>query len=135
MQALTLGEIALWAVAVAAALTGLRKVWPSVKAFGVFVSALSELPQFMADTRAHAATTTATLAAVKHEVLPNHGGSLRDVVDRGEAVTGGIVSDVAELKAEVKTLSEKLGKDHTRLAVLEERTQPRDAQGRFTKGE
>ncbi|MCS4275345.1 hypothetical protein M2390_000506 [Mycetocola sp. BIGb0189] len=142
MGALTIGEGVLWVVAVAATLAGLRKVWPSLKALGVFLNALSELPRFMAETRAHtasaeahAAATTASLAAVKHEVLPNHGGSMRDAVDRNESATGMLSERLASVEDSIKSITDKLGSDHTRIAVLEERTQPRDERGRFTKGE
>jgi hypothetical protein len=57
------------------------------------------------------------LSAIKHEVLPNNGGSLRDAVDRHGDV-------LAEVQA-------KLANDNTRIIDL----QDRDSRGRFTKKE
>lgn len=75
---LTLGAIvfaagAVWAV--------MKRVWPGLRKLVSFVEALGRLPTFMVDADENFATIKQSLAEVRHEVLPNNGGSLRDDFD------------------------------------------------------
>lgn len=74
--------------AVAAWVAGVRWVWPRLKATGQALAGLMELgtrADQLVGGLSRMADIEASLKAVKHEVLPNGGGSLRDAVSRTEA--------------------------------------------------
>ncbi|KRC52120.1 hypothetical protein ASE16_03470 [Leifsonia sp. Root227] len=113
-----------WVLAVAAVVAfigGAIKVIPSawrfVSRFVTTINSLADLPEFIDKTKDTLKAQDASLASIKHEVLPNNGGSLRDAVDRH----GEVLADVQA----------KLANDNTRIIEL----QARDAQGRFAKKE
>ncbi|WP_030147954.1 MULTISPECIES: hypothetical protein [Mycetocola] len=130
----TIAQAVLVAGAIIAVATLCWRVWPWVKGFVALVSALGDLPRFLVDTRRHARETTAVLTAVKDEVLPNHGGSMRDAVDRGERASAELAVRLGAVEQKLADLEDTLTRDNTRIAVLEA-VQPRDARGRFMKEE
>lgn len=71
---------------------------PQIETAIKFLRALGQLPEFMS-------STTVLMGELKHEVLPNNGGSLRD-----ETVTMGL---------RVEKIEAKLSKDHDRLSTVE----------------
>lgn len=71
---------------------------PQVENATKFLRALGQLPEFMS-------STTVLMGELKHEVLPNHGSSLRD-----EAVTTGL---------RIEKIEAKLSKDRERLTAVE----------------
>lgn len=85
------------------------RFWPWLRKVVALFEALGQLPVFITTTNATLARQDATLLEIKHEVLPNRGGSLRDAVD-------GQGKDLAEIKR-------KLAKDNDRIRELEQ-TQP-----------
>jgi hypothetical protein len=92
-------------------------VWRFISRSVTTINSLADLPEFIDATKSTLNAQDATLAAIKHEVLPNNGGSLRDAVDRHGSV-------LAEVQA-------NLANDNTRIIDL----QDRDSRGRFTKKE
>ncbi|MGO3886029.1 MAG: hypothetical protein ACTJHU_07005 [Mycetocola sp.] len=104
---ITLRDLIIWGGVLAGIWGALAKVWPALRRITRQLDQLDGLGDWKSDV-------TRDLDAVKHEVLPNHGGSLRDAVDR---------------------LDDRIGHDDVRISVLEERTQPRDERGRFTSKE
>jgi len=127
-----LAEISLWQVAVVIIAMWIlwriaKQFWPGLKKFIAFVGALNLLPTFLDETKVALAETStalaeqsALLAQIKHEVLPNNGGSLRDAVDKQGV--------------ELSEMNKKLKNDDDRIEALE-KTLPRDELGRFTKKE
>jgi hypothetical protein len=91
--------------------------WRFVSQFVTTINSLADLPEFIDKTKSTLTAQDDALSAIKHEVLPNNGGSLRDAVDRHGDV-------LAEVQA-------KLANDNTRIIEL----QDRDSRGRFTKKE
>ena len=75
-----------------------RNSWPSVNNLVTFVNALGQLPTFMASTEEG-------LREVRHEVLPNNGGSFRDLAD--------------EIRIRLESLEAHVSKDLERLHRLE----------------
>ena len=55
-----------------------KKALPGVKATIAFMEALSQLPSFMATIETRLPKIESALQEVRHEVLPNNGGSMRD---------------------------------------------------------
>jgi len=102
---------------IAGAIKGIPPAWRLISTFVRTINALQDLPEFIDKTRETLKSQDTALAAIKHEVLPNNGGSLRDAVDR-HGVT------LNEVQA-------KLANDNTRIIEL----QARDSQGRFIKKE
>jgi len=119
-EAFSAWQALVWIAAAIAAVVGIRKAWPAISRFVATINALGELPEFIAKTNKTLQAQNALLATIKHEVLPNSGGSMRDAVDR---------QGVA-----LKEVNDKLAKDHVRIEVLEH-TIPRDELGRFSKKE
>lgn len=67
---------------------GVRWVWPRLQATGRALSGLMEIgtrASDLTDGLSRMSAIEESLSAVKHEVLPNGGGSLRDAVSRTEA--------------------------------------------------
>ena len=85
---------------------GAKAALPGVRAALTFVEALFELPVFMSDMRKQ-------VQEIRHEVLPNNGGSLRDDVET--------LTLMAEQQGLKLTQLEKHDEvDHARLGVLED---------------
>ena len=78
---------------------GAKKALPIVKSAITFVEALFAMPTFMSET-------SSQLREIRHEVLPNKGGSLRD--------------DVETLNEQLTQLHDHDRTDHARLKVLED---------------
>lgn len=105
-------------IAVIAFLWWFRKYgWPWLVAFAraiiktaQVVDAVQALPEFI--TR-----TDKGIAQIKHEVLPNNGGSLRDRVEQqGQQLN--------EQSAELKDINGKLDRDHRRINDIEKTLTP-----------
>ena len=84
---------------------GAKVAIPNIKAAISFVEALFQLPKFMDDMRAQ-------VHEIKHEVLPNNGGSLRDDVET-------VTLMVEKHGIEIAQLTEHDKADYERLGVLE----------------
>lgn len=89
-----------------------KKALPGLKRAIEFIEALFRLPVFMESTTQFMDNTTQNLAEVRHEVLPNSGGSMRDDL---ETVT--LIVEKLDLKTQ--SLEEHDRKDHERLSDLE----------------
>lgn len=87
-----------WGAVIWGFFTFLKKTWPGFLTLIEFIKALGRLPEFMRQTDEN-------LAIVKHEVLPNNGGSLRD-----EVTTQGL---------RLEKVDAKMQKDHARVDGLE----------------
>lgn len=85
---------------------GAKKALPVVKSAITFVEALFAMPKFMSET-------SLQLREIRHEVLPNKGGSLRDDVET--------VTLLAEkLNEQLTQLHDRDRTDHARLEELED---------------
>ena len=85
---------------------GAKKALPVVKSAITFVEALFAMPTFMSET-------SSQLREIRHEVLPNKGGSLRDDVET--------VTLLAEkLNEQLTQLHDRDRTDHARLEELED---------------
>lgn len=84
---------------------GAKVAIPNIKAAISFVEALFQLPKFMDDMRAQ-------VHEIKHEVLPNNGGSLRDDLETVTLMVEAQSLEMAQLKAHDES-------DHARLGELE----------------
>lgn len=85
---------------------GAKKALPVVKAAITFVEALFAMPTFMAET-------SSQLREIRHEVLPNKGGSLRDDVETVTLLAEKLNEQLTQLHDHDRT-------DHVRLRVLED---------------
>ena len=99
-------------LAVIAAIYLIRMLWrgaksalPGLKAAIRFVDALFAMPTFMVETGAQ-------LREIRHEVLPNKGGSLRDDVETVTLLAEKLDEQLAQLRDHDKT-------DHERIQALE----------------
>ncbi|WP_130178090.1 hypothetical protein [Cryobacterium sp. SO1] len=81
--------IAGWVIGIAAVLVFLNKTWPWLRRVFRTVDTLTTLadvlPKLITD-----------VAQIRHEVIPNHGGSLRDATDRTETAVA-VLSDAVDL--------------------------------------
>ena len=93
---------------------GAKKALPVVKAAITFVEALFAMPTFMAET-------SSQLREIRHEVLPNKGGSLRDDVETVTLLT-------EKLNEQLTQLHDHDRADHERLKALEDRISRRREQ-------
>lgn len=84
---------------------GAKKAFPGIKAAITFLDALFAMPVFMQ-------TTTKSLEALRHEVLPNEGGSLRDDVETAMLLAEKLDLRISQLEQYDKT-------DHERIQTLE----------------
>lgn len=108
---LVLTTIAIW-VLVTLIWRAAKNALPGLKAMIQFFEALGRMPAFMRAVEDRLSTQeerdreqSEALSIVKHEVLPNNGGSLRD--------------DVTTLGLRTEKIEAKLGKDHERLAQID----------------
>ena len=85
---------------------GAKKAWPGLKAFIAFVEALFQLPTFMEDI-------TKSVQEVRHEVLPNNGGSMRDDLET-------VTLMLEEQRTRMKTVEDHDKKDNERIKYLED---------------
>jgi len=92
-----------------------KAAFPRVKMTIAFLDALGALPQFMADTRAQQESQDTLLQEIRHEVLPNNGGSLRD--------------EVSTLSLRTEKVEAKLTKDHQRFSAIEDELRIREERG------
>lgn len=103
-------EAALTVIAIlgAIALTwnGAKRAWPGLVSFVEFVKSLGALPGFMTET-------SSQLREIRHEVLPNKGGSLRDDVETVTLLAEKLNEQLTQLHDHGRT-------DHARLKVLED---------------
>jgi len=113
LERINLFQIAVVIVALYVIARLLMRFWPWLRKVIALGDALGQLPTFISETKATLNAQNDLLGTIKHEVLPNHGGSLRDAVDE---------------------VNKKLAKDHDRIELLEH-TIPRDELGRFSKRE
>lgn len=82
-----------WALAIAGLLTlviaviqFIRKGWPMLSRFVATINALSDLPEYIADSKQVLKEQNESLAAIKHEVEYNNGSSVKDAIARVETV-------------------------------------------------
>lgn len=92
-----------------------KNAFPGVKKLIAFIDALMRLPEFMSTIDKRLDDQEELSRDIKHEVLPNHGGSMRD-----ELTTMGLRQEKVEAK---------LTKDYERLAVVEDELRIREARG------
>lgn len=85
---------------------GAKRALPVVKATITFVEALFAMPTFMSET-------SSQLREIRHEVLPNKGGSLRDDVETLTLMAERQGIEITQLKKHDET-------DHRRLGELED---------------
>lgn len=85
---------------------GSKKALPIVKSTITFIEALFAMPTFMAET-------SSQLREIRHEVLPNKGGSLRDDVETVTLLAEKLNEQLTQLHDHGKT-------DHERLKALED---------------
>lgn len=85
---------------------GAKRALPVVKAAITFVEALFAMPTFMSET-------SSQLREIRHEVLPNKGGSLRDDVETLTLMAERQGIEITQLKKHDET-------DHRRLGELED---------------
>lgn len=85
---------------------GAKKALPIVKSAITFVEALFAMPTFMSET-------SSQLREIRHEVLPNKGGSLRDDVETVTLLAEKLNEQLTQLHDHDRT-------DHARLKVLED---------------
>lgn len=107
---LTIGAIVF---ALSVVWSSLKRFWPSLKKFIRFVEAMFALPDFIKDAREALTKQERVLEVVKHEVLPNNGGSLRD-----EVTTQGL---------RLEKLEAKMMKNFERVRELEHELEVREA--------
>lgn len=93
---------------------GAKKALPGVKAAISFFDALFAMPKFMSET-------STQLREIRHEVLPNKGGSLRDDVETVTLLAEKLDEQLAQLHDHGRA-------DHERLKVLEDRISRRREQ-------
>jgi uncharacterized coiled-coil protein SlyX len=104
--------------AIATLVVTLRKFWPWLKRRITITDSLEELPVFMAEVRKTLATQDSSLSVLKHEVLRNNGGSLRDTADRLEkAVTNQGKKLDAHTRA-LRAVDKKLARDNERIQTI-----------------
>lgn len=103
-------QVALWIVAIAAVIGLTLKAWPTVRRFVKTVDALADLPEFIEGTKAQRDLVNAALAEVRHEVLPNNGGSMRDEQTRQSE--------------QLVIILDRLDRDHARISALEDKDTP-----------
>ena len=84
----------------------MRSALPGVKAAMKFVEAQFTLPEFMDDMRTQ-------VREIRHEVLPNNGGSLRDDLETVTLMVEAQSLEMAQLKKHDES-------DHARLEELED---------------
>lgn len=100
---------------------GAKKALPVVKAAITFVEALFAMPKFMSET-------SSQLREIRHEVLPNKGGSLRDDVETVTLLAEKLNEQLAQLHDHGRT-------DHARLKALEDAiTQRRERRAIIQQG-
>lgn len=82
-----------WALAIAGLLTlviaviqFIRKGWPVLTRFVATINALSDLPEYITESKRVLAEQNDSLAAIKHEVEYNNGSSVKDAIARVETV-------------------------------------------------
>lgn len=92
-----------------------KNAFPGVKKLIGFIDALMRLPDFMASIDSRMDTQEKLTREVKHEVLPNEGGSMRD-----EMTTTGLRLEKVEAK---------LSKDYERLEAVEDELRIREERG------
>ena len=85
---------------------GAKKALPVVKSAITFVEALFAMPKFMSET-------SLQLREIRHEVLPNKGGSLRDDVETVTLLAEKLNEQLTQLHDHGRT-------DHARLKALED---------------
>ena len=85
---------------------GAKVAIPNIKAAISFVEALFAMPKFMSET-------SSQLREIRHEVLPNKGGSLRDDVETVTLLT-------EKLNEQLTQLNDHDRADHERLKALED---------------
>lgn len=119
LERISLWQIALVVVALYIVGKLLVKFWPWLKKVIALTDSLGQLPVFITETKETLAEQSASikehgaaLAEIRHEVLPNTGGSMRDAVDKQGLA-------IAEI-------NKKLAADNKRIGDLEDtRPNPR----------
>lgn len=84
-------QLILWVIAIGAFVGFVIKLWPFLRKFvrtvDVVIQLSDALPKLQAD-----------VAMIRHEVLPNGGGSLKDQATRTEAAVDTLTKEVAHVR-------------------------------------
>jgi len=64
----------------------IRKGWPVLSRFVATINALSDLPEYITESKRVLDEQNDSLAAIKHEVEYNNGSSVKDAIARVETV-------------------------------------------------
>lgn len=98
---------------------GAKKALPGLKAAITFVEALFQLPAFMA-------ATTKSINEVRHEVLPNEGGSLRDDLETATLISEKLDLRLDDMSQRLSQVEQHDQSDHERIQALEEMSRLED---------
>lgn len=104
---------------------------PVLRRLLAFIDALGKLPEWMTQTDGRFDALEEGIKQVRHEVLPNHGSSLRDAVEiidrRVEAIEAKQSRDYARLNSLEKELEERVARKNAATDPLVLPPYPSDA--------
>lgn len=107
-------QFILWVLAAAFVVFSLIKLWPFVKNAVAIVTALLELPALVTKL----STLSTDVATIKHEVLPNTGGSLKDQATRTEQAVAEVRTELAHIRRQQASTKTTLRNQSQTLKVL-----------------
>ncbi|WP_327017225.1 hypothetical protein [Cryobacterium sp. MP_3.1] len=90
-------------------ITILAKAWPWLRRAFRTIDALTSLADVLP-------ALIDDVARIKHEVIPNHGGSLRDATDRTETAVADHGTQIANIEAGIQHATRQLAATKTTLA-------------------
>jgi len=97
-----------WIVGIIAIAAFVWKGWPFLRKFVKVTEALLTLPDDMAGLKTD-------VAQIKHEVLPNGGGSLKDQATRTEAAVKEVKSELAHTRRQQASMKTTLARTEQKL--------------------
>jgi hypothetical protein len=109
LQSISLWQLAGGVLALIALIAFIRKGWPWLRAAVHLLETLGTLAEDMASLKTN-------VAAIKHEVLPNGGSSLKDQATRTETAVGKLTSEVAHIRRQQAATKTTLTRTEKRLA-------------------
>ncbi len=112
--AVTVPTLITWVIGLALVIAFIWKGWPFLRKFVKVTEALLTLPDDMAGLKTD-------VAQIKHEVLPNGGGSLKDQATRTEAAVKDVQSDLKNVQSEVAHVRRQQASTKTTLARTEQK--------------
>lgn len=104
--------------AIATLVVTLRKFLPWLKRRIKITDSLEELPAFMDEVRKTLNAQDNDLGVLKHEVLPNNGGSLRDTADRLEKAVANQGKKLDAHTRALRNVDKKLARDNERIQTI-----------------